>query len=515
MNIFIKNLVLIILITGAFSCEKHLPVFTMDQIALIPYPNAVSPSVEVLNVNKIKLIQFDESNSTLLEMGLDLQSFWTAHTQLEVGLNNKSESNSNAISLEVKDFSNQNEEFYKLQMGENQITILGQSAAGVYRGVKTLEQIISLSHLSGIQTIKALPTGTIEDAPVYGYRGAMLDVSRHFFSVKDVKRYIDLLSIYKINFLHLHLSDDQGWRIEIKAWPKLTSIGGMTEVGGAEGGFYTQLDYMEIVDYAQRRFITIVPEIDMPGHTNAALASYAELNCGNEIKELYTGMEVGFSSLCVDKELTYKFVSDVVSEISAMTPGAYFHIGGDESHVTPKKDYIKFMNRVIDIVKQNKKIPMGWDEIVLADIPEVTVAQYWAKAENAVMAMYKKANVLMSPASYAYLDMKYDSITKLGLKWAGYISVQKAYEWDPAGLVHELDPARIIGIEAPIWSETLENFDDIAQMAFPRLLGYSEIGWTKSEKRNWENYSLRLSYHSSTLDSLDVKFYPSSEVNWK
>ena len=515
MNIFIKNLVLVIIITCAFSCEKHLPVFTMDQVALIPYPNAVSPSVEVLNVKKIKSIQFDESNSTLVEMGLDLQSFWTAHTQLEVGLKNKSENNSNAISLEVKYFSNQNEEYYQLQMGENEITILGQTAAGVYRGVKTLEQIISLSHLSGMQTIKALPTGTIEDAPVYGYRGAMLDVSRHFFSVEEVKRYLDLLSIYKINFLHLHLSDDQGWRIEIKAWPKLTSIGGKTEVGGAEGGFYTQLDYKEIVAYAQRRFITIVPEIDMPGHTNAALASYAELNCDNQIKALYTGMEVGFSTLCVDKELTYEFVADVVSEISAMTPGAYFHIGGDESHVTPKKDYIKFMNRVIDIVKQNNKIPMGWDEVVLADIPEVTVAQYWAKAENAIMAMDKKANVLMSPASYAYLDMKYDSITKLGLKWAGYISVQKGYEWDPAELVPELDPTRIIGIEAPLWSETLEDFDDIAQMAFPRLLGYSEIGWTKSEKRNWENYSSRLSYHSAILDSLDVRYYPSSEVNWK
>ena len=515
MKIFIKNLVLIILITNYFSCEKTLPVFTMDKIPLIPYPNKISPSVEVLNVKKIKSIQFDESNSTLVEMGLGFQSFWLSHTQLEVGLKNKSEKNSNMISLEVKNFSNQNEEYYQLEIGENQITILGQSLAGVYRGVKTLEQIVSLSHLSGIQIIKALPTGTIEDAPVYGYRGAMLDVSRHFFSVEDVKRYIDLLSIYKINFLHLHLSDDQGWRIEIKAWPKLTSIGGKTEVGGSEGGFYSQLDYKEIIAYAQRHFITIVPEIDMPGHTNAVLASYAELNCDNEIKELYTGTEVGFSTLCVDNELTYKFVSDVVSEISTITPGDYFHIGGDESHVTPKKDYIKFMNRVIDIVLRNNKTPMGWDEIVLADIPEVTVAQYWAKAENAIMAMDKKANVLMSPASYAYLDMKYDSITRLGLKWAGYISVQKGYEWDPALLVPELDSTRIIGIEAPIWTETLEDFDDIAQMAFPRILGYSEIGWTKSEKRDWEKYSSRLSYHSAILDSLDIKFYQTSEINWE
>ena len=185
----------------------------------------------------------------------------------------------------------------------------------------------------------------------------MLDVARHFFSVEDVKRYIDLIAAYKMNILHLHLSDDQGWRIEIKSWPNLTSIGGSTEVGGGKGGFYTQEQYKDIVKYAQDRFVTIIPEIDMPGHTNAALASYPELhsidssvaNLQKNMEQhketdtainLYTGTEVGFSTLRTHKEITYKFIDDVIRELAAITPGPWIHIGGDESHVTSKEDYI-------------------------------------------------------------------------------------------------------------------------------------------------------------------------------
>ena len=168
------------------------------------------------------------------------------------------------------------------------------------------------------------------------------------------------MSLYKMNTLHLHLTDDQGWRIEIKSWPKLTQIGGKTGVGEGEGGFYTQEDFKEIIKYAADRFITIVPEIDLPGHTNAALASYAELNCNGKATALYTGIEVGFSTLCVDKEVTYLFMEDVIREISEISPGPFFHIGGDESHVTPQVDFNRFMDRTLAIVKKYTKTPMGW-----------------------------------------------------------------------------------------------------------------------------------------------------------
>ena len=168
----------------------------------------------------------------------------------------------------------------------------------------------------------------------------MLDVSRHFFTVDQVKRYIDQLALYKINKLHLHLSDDQGWRIAIDSWPRLATYGGSTQVGGGQGGYYTKADYKEIVRYAASRHLEVVPEIDMPGHTNAALASYAELNCDGVAPPLYTGTEVGFSSLCVGKDVTYDFVDDVIRELAAITPGRYLHIGGDEAHSTSHEDYV-------------------------------------------------------------------------------------------------------------------------------------------------------------------------------
>ncbi|WP_228984746.1 family 20 glycosylhydrolase, partial [Streptomyces sp. DH12] len=183
----------------------------------------------------------------------------------------------------------------------------------------------------------------------------MLDVSRHFFSVDEVKRYIDRIALYKINKLHLHLSDDQGWRIAVDSWPRLAAYGGSTEVGGGPGGHYTKDDYREIVRYAASRYLEVVPEIDMPGHTNAALASYAELNCDGVAPPLYTGTEVGFSSLCVGKEITYDFVEDVVREIAALTPGRYLHIGGDEAHSTPHEEYVAFMERVQPVVARYGK----------------------------------------------------------------------------------------------------------------------------------------------------------------
>jgi hexosaminidase len=360
-----------------------------------------------------------------------------------------------------------------------------------------------------------IPAGFISDFPEYGYRGAMLDVSRHFFGVEDVKRFIDFIAMYKMNALHLHLSDDQGWRIEIKSWPKLTEIGGSTEVGGGEGGFFTQEDYSELVNYAQDRHIIIVPEIDMPGHTNAALASYPELNCNGKATELYTGIEVGFSTLCTDKEITYQFVDDVVREISALTPGPFFHIGGDESHVTAHDDYVYFINRVQKIVESHGKRVAGWDEIANASLIEDAVVQFWADVENTVMGVEQGAKVIMSPAKKAYLDMKYDSTTHLGLHWAGYIEVDSAYIWNPATYIKGVTKENILGIEAPLWTETITTMDELEYMVFPRLPGYAEIGWTAPESRNWDEYKNRLARHGKRFDAYEIDFYKSKLVPWE
>lgn len=340
----------------------------------------------------------------------------------------------------------------------------------------------------------------------------MLDVARHFFSVADVKRYIDLLAYYKINVLHLHLADDQGWRIEIKSWPRLTEVGGSTEVGGGPGGFYTQEEFSEIVAYATAHYITIVPEIDMPGHTNAASVSYPFLNGNGKELSLYTGTRVGFSTFDTHKDSVYEFIDDVIREITSLSPGPYFHIGGDESHVTKKDDYIYFMNRVEKIVQQYGKQMIGWDEITTADVDSTSVAQFWNHVENRDRAIHKNMKVIVSLASKAYLDMKYDSSSIHGLNWASHIPVDSAYLWNPEDYAPQ---EHLLGIEAPLWSETIENFDQLTYLAFPRILGYAELGWTKAEKRNWAEYKDRLARQVPYLKRMNVNYYASPVIDWE
>jgi hexosaminidase len=408
------------------------------------------------------------------------------------------------------------DESYELTITENQMKLSANNPVGLFRGIQTIRQVLPAK--TEMATKQKGPwkiaTGTITDYPCYSYRGVMIDVSRHFFSVEDIKRVTDFLACYKMNILHLHLSDDQGWRIEIKSWPNLTTHGGSTQVGGGKGGFYTQEQYSDIVQYAKERYITVVPEIDMPGHTNAALASYAELNCNGIATELYTGTDVGFSTLCTQKDVTYKFIDDVVRELSALTPGPYFHIGGDESHVTKKEDYIPFINKVQEIVAKHGKQVIGWDDISIATMKANTIAQHWANVKNANSAVSQGAKIIMSPAIKAYLDMQYDSATLLGLHWAAYIEVDSAYIWDPATLIPGVVQENILGIEAPLWTETITNMDEMEFMIFPRLPGYAEIGWSTAAARNWDEYKVRLGKQGERFRAMDINFYPSRFVPW-
>jgi hexosaminidase len=229
---------------------------------------------------------------------------------------------------------------------------------------------------------------------------------------------------------------------------------------------------------------------------------------------LYTGTEVGFSTLDTKKEVTYKFVDDVVRELAALTTGPYIHIGGDESHVTKKEDYIPFVRRVQEIVTSHGKQVMGWDEIALSGLVPNAVAQYWSNAENAGRAVSQGARILMSPAAKTYIDMKYDSTTVLGLHWAGYIEVDSAYIWDPAQMVPGITKDKILGVEAPLWTETITKMDEIEYMVFPRLPGIAEVGWTPLSLRNWEDYRVRLGRHADRFTVMQIDYYASRLVPW-
>ncbi|HCY40104.1 MAG TPA: beta-N-acetylhexosaminidase [Prolixibacteraceae bacterium] len=485
---------------------------------VIPKPVSVVTTGESFDLTDQTDIYVQGESAGLLQIGQYLADKLNPSTGLAIGVKTTSEipaSGNIYLALSEND-AELGDEGYELTITDKLVKVTANKPAGLFYGIQTIRQLLpSKVELATEQKGPwKIATGTIRDYPVYGYRGSMLDVARHFFGVEDVKNYIDQLATYKMNVLHLHLSDDQGWRIEIKSWPNLTAHGGKTEVGGGEGGFYTQDQYADIVKYAQDRFITIVPEIDMPGHTNAALASYPELNENGKATELYTGTEVGFSTLATKKEITYKFIDDVVRELAALTPGEYIHIGGDESHATKIEDYIPFINRVQDIVIANGKKVFGWDEIALSTLKPNTVVQYWAKAENAIKGVEQGAKVLMSPAVNAYLDMQYDSTSTYGLHWAAYIEVDKAYNWDPASLVPEIKKENIIGIEAPLWSETVSTRLEAEYLIFPRLLGYAEIGWTPAELRNWDDYKTRLASHGERMKAMNISFFPSKVVPW-
>lgn len=414
-------------------------------------------------------------------------------------------------------------EGYTLKSSRGSVTITARGPAGLFHGVQTLRQLLPAdvernSRQAGPWQVAG---GTVTDAPRYAYRSAMLDVSRHFFSVTEVKRYIDQLALYKMNKLHLHLSDDQGWRIAIDSWPRLATYGGQTEVGGGVGGYYTKSDYKEIVRYASSRYLEVVPEIDLPGHTNAALASYAELNCNGVAPPLYTGTSVGFSSLCVPKAITYTFVDDVVRELAALTPGTYLHIGGDEAHSTSHDDYVTFMNRAQAIVGTYGKTVVGWHQLTGATPVAGAVAQYWgydqtgaAERKQVADAAKNGTKLVLSPADRTYLDMKYNKDTKLGLAWAGYVEVQRSYDWNPATYLEGAPEGSILGVEAPIWSETVTNSDEVEQMAFPRLPGVAELGWSSASTHDWDAYKVRLAAQGPRFSALGIDYYRSAQVPW-
>lgn len=419
---------------------------------------------------------------------------------------------------------------------DNRALIIGADEAGLFYGTHTLLQLLRPDD-SGW----SLLTARIEDAPRFARRGVMLDVARHFFGVDEVKRFIDSTSALKFNHLHLHLSDDQGWRVHIDSWPLLTERAAATAASGDAGGFYTKADYQEIVAYASSRHMVVIPEIDLPGHTHAIGVAYPELveppvlndslvtesaRLGQQLPvagEPYTGWGVGHSSVRIHEARTYDFVRDVVRELAEMTPGPYIHIGGDESLGTSQSDFDLFAERATAIVVEAGKVPVAWHEMgAAALIAEGTVGQYWgmttpggSHAAEAAHFVERGGALIMSAANATYLDMKYDDSFPLGLTWAGTIDVRSAYEWEPTAVL-DVPEAAILGVEAPLWSETTRTFADVEQLVFPRAAAQAEVAWSPREapQRNWESFRVRLGSLAPLWKAEGVDFYPADEISW-
>jgi N-acetyl-beta-hexosaminidase len=426
-------------------------------------------------------------------------------------------------------------ESYRISVDAASVEVSARDEAGLFYAAQTLGQLLTRDGERWI-----LPAVTIEDAPRFPYRGVMLDVARHFHPVETVKAYIDRAAALKFNVLHLHLTDDQGWRLQLSSRPKLTELASGSAVGGDAGGFYTKVDYAEIIAHALARHMTVVPEFDMPGHTHAVGLAYPELAedpvLSTHIEEIadshggglpqpgvpYEGMAVGFSSLKTREEATYDFVADVFGELAGMTPGPYLHFGGDESLATSAEDFSVFVDRVSEIIADLGKTPIAWHEAGSRTIDDSTVGQYWGFVtptggmdDKARAFVANGARIILSPSDAIYLDMKYDESTAIGLTWAnGPTSVHDAYAWEPAAVVDGIDEDDILGVEAPLWTETVRSLDDIDTLAFPRIGAAAEAAWSPSAARDWDSFRARVGGLAPLWRAQGIGFFPSPEIDW-
>lgn len=380
-------------------------------------------------------------------------------------------------------------EAYRLEVDADRIVLSALDARGLLRGLATLEQLARPAE-TGVLVAPVL----VVDHPRYAWRGLCVDVARHWFGPEVLRSVVGLLFSLKLNTLHLHLTDDQGWRIDSPSHPALARVSGRTAVGGDQGGFLSVGQYGALVTFAGARGITVVPEIDLPGHVNAALHACAELTPGGEGRPAYTGVGVGFSRLHAELPATLPFVSDVLRDVAAITPGPYVHIGGDEALTMHAVEYDHLVRHAADVVAAAGKTVVGWQESLRAPLPAGSLVQYWDEREadgSVGAAVDAGARLLLSPASRLYLDMRYDAGTPMGSDWAGYIDLRRAYDWDPGTLLSVPDGA-VAGVEAAIWTENVRTPRDLFTLLLPRLAAVAEVAWSPRARIDYAGFTERL-----------------------
>lgn len=438
-------------------------------------------------------------------------------------------------------------EGYRLTIEPDRIGIVAATPKGYFYGIQTLLQLLPPEAFSP-QLIKdvdwVLPCLQIEDEPRFSYRGLHLDVGRHFFPVPFIKKYIDLIALHKLNTFHWHLTEDQGWRIEIKKYPKLTQIGSKrkeTIIGHARrenkaytgkydgqeyGGFYTQAEIRDVVRYAQARFVTIIPEIELPGHALAALAAYPELGCKPDTTYRVATTWGVFEDVFCPREVTFKFLEDVLTEVMDLFPGPYIHIGGDEC---PKKqwresqfcqDLMKkqglkdehelqsyFVGRIEKFITSKGRKLIGWDEILEGGLSPNATVMSWRGTEGGIAAARQNHDAVMTPSSHVYLDYYQTEAKSEPVVIGSYTPLAKVYGYEPVPA--ELKPAEakhILGTQANVWTEYMKTSDQVEYMVFPRACALAEVAWSLKECCTYADFVSRLSTHVKRLDYLNVKY---------
>jgi hexosaminidase len=403
-------------------------------------------------------------------------------------------------------------EAYRLEVRADRVDVVATSGVGLVRGAVTFDQLATVHN----DTFRWLPC-TVVDHPRFAWRGLTVDVARSFLDLDALRQVLDVMLLYKLSVLHLHLTDDQGWRLQLAARPELAARSGATAVEGGLTGTYSRQDWDELVAFAAVRGITVVPEVDVPGHVNAALHAVPALNPSGRPAPEYSGVEVGFSALDPGLPETSRFLRDVFGELASMTSGPWVHVGGDEVQTLDADAYRALVRAAADRVRAGGKHVVAWQEAATALAGPDVVLQYWDQRsgrDEMVAAAAAGARVVLSPAPHAYLDMKYDADSRLGLEWAGHIGLRDAYDWEPLDVL-PVPAAQVAGVGAAVWSETVRGVGDLFWLLLPRLAAVAEVAWSAPERRSWESFAARLPVHGRWWVGDGLPWFAAPGVAWE
>lgn len=523
-----KNLIfpLLLLAFGFIACEQESKTLVNppESYAIIPLPASLIPQKGQFSLIEKTHIVVNKEGASLKGVVAYLTTMLKDEIHSEPTQHNKT-GREHPIVFEF-DTNIKGNEAYELKVSPDEIWIKASHPEGAFYAVQSLRQLLKDGKVPAVEII---------DAPRFPYRGMHLDVARHFFDVEAVKRYLDQLAYHKLNRFHWHLTDDQGWRIEIKKYPRLTEIGGFrsgTLIGHDSdqprqfenkryGGFYTQAEIKEVVAYAAERFITIVPEIEMPGHAQAVLAAYPELGCTGERLEVLQKWGVSDNVYC-PKEETFAFLEDVLTEVIDLFPGKYIHIGGDECPKTQwkesafcqqlmKQEGLKdehelqsyFIKRIERFVNSKGRQIIGWDEILEGGLAPNAAVMSWRGIEGGIEAAKSGHDVVMTPVSHCYLDYYQSDHSDEPLAIGGFLPLEKVYSYEPIPAELEGEERKhILGAQVNLWTEYIPTMEKLDYMIFPRLCALSEVVWSPKEKRNLDNFTGRLAPHIDRLKAM-------------
>lgn len=522
----IQSYFLLFFMVGMVNSQKK--EWSVVQPNIIPKPIFQQIKNGVFQLNKNTSLETSNEFS-------DVANYLTSFVKEAFDLKISSKKSDTKI-LFTKDNSIKNEEGYLLKIDKNTIEISANSSKGAFYAVQSLIQLLPIENKSTSVSIQCLE---IQDAPKFAYRGMHLDVARHFFSVDFIKKYLDLMALLKMNTFHWHLTEDQGWRIEIKKYPKLqeiaafrkeTLIGHYSDVphqfdGKKYGGFYTQKEIKEIVKYASERQITVIPEIEMPGHSQAAIAAYPELGCTGNQLEVATKWGV-FEDIYCTKESTFQFLEDVIDEVIPLFPGKYIHIGGDEAPKNRwnkcahcqnviKKEGLKdehelqsyFIKRMEKYINSKGKQIIGWDEILEGSLAPNATVMSWRGNVGAIEAAKQQHEVILTPNSHCYFDYYQSDNENEPLAIGGFLPLEKVYDFNPIPEELTKEEAKfVLGAQGNIWTEYMSTPEKVEYMVFPRIIALAEVVWSAKEQKNYDDFIRRLEFFNKRLDAKNVRY---------